>query len=1487
MLLSKRSCPLGCLLMLTVCAAAQPAQTPAPQLPQVEDLGLNPKPYVQRAELYRNDRDFAAAAAYYRRAAEVNPDDPQLRVALGDVLHQLSRVDPSYAGQDRAAWEAVVASNPRRKDAQQRLMNYYLELVQFGAAAQYAAPLHDAAERVLKLDPADKVAQVWTHAAVIAGRLAQTNAQTPAELVEQHLAALRKLWADGLHDANIPFYAARVALKQAIEFRGRGDAASAARAEQSVAEVIERALAESPADAVLRLRAAQLYQDLASLAAGNAAEQQRLLKRVRDVVEQAYKTVRETDPAFTETYIAYAHCLTRDGDAPGAERILRELLAHKPGDQLARITLAQALHARGQYPEASELLRQPITDPVDTSIITYRNRRSVETQTLAELTAYLIDSYPTLTNDVARARLTAEVKQNFEKLAAREGATPLTLKLKGRISLMKGTPADVTEAISALERARQLFEKTYPPSTGYHDWELEYLLAQAYNDAHQTGLAKQRLWEIVGAVPNFVPARVMLARLLLASNETELAGEQVKKIEELAPALPELEKLKTALAAATVVAGTTAATTRPAAAATTTTATTKPVDPALAKQQIQAIKDPFQREFSFYEFYAGQNDRDEAARHLQVAERIAPDHPKLLDLKFNLALTDRDWQAAERLLDRLDKANADEAHGLIYRYRLAFAKGDLNLADSLARDLTISYPQYARSWICHGDALKARRQYVTAIANYKTALEKQSESIEALRGLIECHYAIGQPQEANRYIEAGLKFHPDDQYLREQRVTHDLNFGTAEQIGAALAARAEAARRQPELVAPQLAYGAAEWHVAQLLFRAGKTAEAQPHVQKALDVFTAAKNKWPDERMPYAYLADVAAATNDFAAGEKALQELAARDKWYDSPDPSVLLGDYYARFGRASLMEAAYRAAQVKLEHAKSDSATNEVRRKVAAFFSAQRDYDTALDVLKPGGSDHRIQQQKLEILLAAGRLDQAEQFVDEQITSNSDDAQLWATRGYLLLQQKTNPAEAIEALDKAIALDSHNQTALYYRGTAELRLGPTSLNDAIRDLTAARDAADAPTEGPPNPMAQIQTRIALADALRQRNQNDDAIREMERALQLQPQSKELRMKLIEMLAKLPEPRWERVDQLVEESQRLPGFDRDPDWWRVASAMWITRKDPDKALAAIRKAIQLMQGQPPQRQLSLMQECMDILAKAKRYDELEAECSDILRNPQFAISAWWAYQQRAIARFNLGRKEAAARDFDAALRIAGTSNAKEAPAAILQSIADTLGLDDAIARAEREAAKGDMQARALLPYEYFTKKDYPKALAAADAALADVSKLSDSQKQTVYGVLGSIHMANANFPKARAAYTALLGVDPDDVTTLNNLAVLYADFLQPPDPKKALQYSEHATQVLKQTRRSDPGVLDTYGWSLVLTGSLDAGIERLRLAQGQHETVEVDYHLGAALSRKTDKSAARAELEKALKLVDPNKTSDARLKPKIEKALATLDAVG
>src|SRR5437588_8720264 len=116
----KRSCLLAGQLLLAVCAAAAAPPATSPPLPPVEDLGLNPKPYVQRAEQYRNDRDFAAAAAYYRKATEVDPDDPQLRVTLGDVLHQLSRIDPAYAGQDRVAWEAVVASNPRRKDAQQR-----------------------------------------------------------------------------------------------------------------------------------------------------------------------------------------------------------------------------------------------------------------------------------------------------------------------------------------------------------------------------------------------------------------------------------------------------------------------------------------------------------------------------------------------------------------------------------------------------------------------------------------------------------------------------------------------------------------------------------------------------------------------------------------------------------------------------------------------------------------------------------------------------------------------------------------------------------------------------------------------------------------------------------------------------------------------------------------------------------------------------------------------------------------------------------------------------------------------------------------------------------------------------------------------------------------------------------------------------------------------------------------------------------------------
>ena len=235
-----------------------------------------------------------------------------------------------------------------------------------------------------------------------------------------------------------------------------------------------------------------------------------------------------------------------------------------------------------------------------------------------------------------------------------------------------------------------------------------------------------------------------------------------------------------------------------------------------------------------------------------------------------------------------------------------------------------------------------------------------------------------------------------------------------------------------------------------------------------------------------------------------------------------------------------------------------------------------------------------------------------------------------------------------------------------------------------------------------------------------------------------------------------------------------------------------DKALDSIREAIRLAQGQP-QRILPLMQDYLNILSRLKKYRELLNECNELAKNPELARSSWWVYQMRGVALASTEKRSEAISDFDKALEIAGRLKSDDAVAVIIQSISDSIGLDAAIDRCEREAAKGDNHWRVILTYLYFTKKDYRKAEETIELVLAPQSKLSESERDAAYGVAGSIYMLTAEYEKAQAIYNKLLDSNPKDTVALNNLACIYAESLSKPDPKEGLKYSGRAIEVMQE----------------------------------------------------------------------------------------------
>src|SRR5258706_4697746 len=246
----------------------------------------------------------------------------------------------------------------------------------------------------------------------------------------------------------------------------------------------------------------------------------------------------------------------------------------------------------------------------------------------------------------------------------------------------------------------------------------------------------------------------------------------------------------------------------------------------------------------------------------------------------------------------------------------------------------------------------------------------------------------------------------------------EMSFGDAM---VALEPRKASAKANPDAMGAQLAYGAALWQVAQQRMQKNKPEEAKPFIADARDVFTSIVAKWPDDKLAYAYLADIATGQRDLAAGEKPMKDLVAREKYKDSPEPSLLLAEYYVRFSKFDEAEAAYKDALAKSKN------SPEMQRKVSLFYGMQHKYDKAMAVLDKDTKDRRTRQQILEVLISSNQLTEAQQYLSKYLGENGSDTFLLATQGFLLFQQRKLD-ESLKVLDRALALEPRNATALYY---------------------------------------------------------------------------------------------------------------------------------------------------------------------------------------------------------------------------------------------------------------------------------------------------------------------------------------------------------------------------------------------------------------------------------------------------------------------------
>ncbi len=149
-----------------------------------------------------------------------------------------------------------------------------------------------------------------------------------------------------------------------------------------------------------------------------------------------------------------------------------------------------------------------------------------------------------------------------------------------------------------------------------------------------------------------------------------------------------------------------------------------------------------------------------------------------------------------------------------------------------------------------------------------------------------------------------------------------------------------------------------------------------------------------------------------------------------------------------------------------------------------------------------------------------------------------------------------------------------------------------------------------------------------------------------------------------------------------------------------------------------------------------------------------------------------------------------------------------------------------------------------------------ADSIIATLKRGIDATNdQKLAFELAGFYYQMKDFEKSSEVYISMLETNPDDLSAKNNLAMLYAEFLNTPENVK-----KAAALVADLQDSENPAYLDTVGWVLYLTGEYDRAVTYLQAAVDQvGSSGLLQYHLGMAYYKVGDMENAKTHLTLAV----------------------------
>ncbi|MHC4771602.1 MAG: tetratricopeptide repeat protein, partial [Planctomycetota bacterium] len=848
----------------------------------------------------------------------------------------------------------------------------------------------------------------------------------------------------------------------------------------------------------------------------------------------------------------------------------------------------------------------------------------------------------------------------------------------------------------------------------------------------------------------------------------------------------------------------------------------------LRDQAINSLSDQKVRALLLANQYRSQGEYEKATQALEQDSQVDADDPDIVQLRFDLALEQRELEKAENLQQIIRTENIDQCEGNLAMARLELVKENYQLAlrrldecESL-RPL-LSYIHYLRS-----EVQRQMEDEESAIQSAKKAFRMDPQNASYARQLASLFFtrniALGnkvtleQRAQAEQAVMMAIQLDPSDSQL--QGVYSEII--KQRDPDQALLIRQRLLEGNPSvsnaMMLGQLALEMAdsEWDAAKktgLIELAGSAykqgLEAEPNNQILLQAYADYQQKTGKEDAIEMLGGDKNLEWKFYLRNSQFEQaEAILKDLHQEQPDDPLLIR------GLVFALQGAGDRDQVKgyLEKLSGLDETKEtelwiIQKYIDNGFSAEAEK-------KLESFQERYPEEKSILLIAAwtqmgkGQLDQALVSVNRYLETDTNNPGAWRLRGrlYRLMNQ---PQKAIEDL----------QHSKEMKDDPAVRMELATVYDESKQVTAAIGELSSSLD---DPQAPARMRIMLEGLYQRYNRMDD-------------------------LEKLYDSTLEKYPQSVF-------------WYYRAGTHYLKRKNLVKAQELSQKSweLSLESKQPNASSLELY---LESLFQAQQYDKAMSVASSIIDTP-LATSA---YAYMAQIQFQQGQKDKAIENFSKALEKSESTDT--ALDGIMRVMLKTVGEDTMKAWISKELAGNEksLKAHILASSLAQRKGSYNEAIEHVDQC---TEMLSQEDPEWIVHSLRKVNLLimaylktgdKMYFDRATKQLTEMIQVQPKNGSLLNNLAYLLADNDQ--QLEMALEYARKAHQ-------SDPGnanYLDTYAYAQCKNGQFEQAeqslVRAVQIYEVSEEVIPWDLyeHLGMAKEGLGKTAEAKEMYQKAL----------------------------